>query len=355
MNPHVFLSGVDGASLRESLGSVLTDERPSVVGVAAAFVSVKGLQCLAKILKNSGRPQCRLVAGTDNAITHPEALYMARDLNWNIRLGSADRGIFHPKLVVGGRAVSSAGVIESLCCVYVGSSNLTAGGLYNNVECGLIAHADKCPDSASTAFAQLWNVAREATSAELRNYAARFAESARRRRVSELQDLGVDDSGIVSAAPTDLRRERPPARPAVRAEFSVAAWAGLQSFTGEYRFQVEFPKAAGRVISQFISAQDRRDGRIEVYCPADGATRDMQYKFYTDNGMFRLNIQNDVPGVGWARENRDGIAIIEQGPRGGAPLRLQLLRPGTEALEIIGRSVALGSWGRTSTRIYGWY
>jgi hypothetical protein len=81
----------------------------------------------------------------------------------------------------------------------------------------------------------------------------------------------------------------------------------------------------------------------------------MQYKFYSDNSMFRLNIPNDAPGVEWARANHDGVALLEKGPPGGAPLRLRILKPGAEASEIVGRSAALGTWGKTPTRSYGWY
>jgi hypothetical protein len=81
----------------------------------------------------------------------------------------------------------------------------------------------------------------------------------------------------------------------------------------------------------------------------------MQYRFYPDNSMFRLNVQNDVPGVQWARQHKDGVALVEQGPRGGAPISLRILQPGVEASDIIGRSVALGTWARTPTRLYGWF
>ena len=81
----------------------------------------------------------------------------------------------------------------------------------------------------------------------------------------------------------------------------------------------------------------------------------MQYGFYADNSMFRLNVPNDAPGVAWARMHRDGLAIVEQGLPGGAPLRLRILRPGAAASDIVGRSAALGTWGKTSTRAYGWY
>lgn len=355
MTQRIVLSGAGNTDFRDSLRLSLIRGRPRVIGIAAAFVSTEGVRQVMEILRRCGNPECRLIAGTDNAITHPEALYAARDQGWTIRLGKSQRGIFHPKLVVAGQTFSRSGAVQDLCCVYVGSSNLTNGGLRSNVECGLIANDEGCLDSASDVFAELWKASSRTTDAELRHYAARFAERARGRTVSELADLGVNDSRPVPSGPIDLRAQQLPSRPALGALFAIAAWAGLQSFTGEYRFQVEFPRDAGRVISQLIRAHVEADGRIDVYCPDDETTHEMQYKFYPHNGMFRLNIPNDVPGVAWAREHKDGLAIVEQGPPGGAPLRIRILKPGADANEIIGRSAALGTWGRTPTRIYGWY
>lgn len=356
MAQQIVLSGIGTTYLQDTLRSALIREKPRVIGVAAAFVSTEGIRQLIEILSQCGKPECRLIAGTDNNVTHPEALYAAEEQGWKIRLGKASRGIFHPKLVVAGNQFSGTGEIQKLSCVYVGSSNLTAGGLRVNVECGFIADADADGlASASKVFAKLWRESNPATSEELRHYAARFAEYARRRGVVELSNLGVNDSSPVPSGSIDLRTQQPPFRAALGVDFAVAAWAGLQSFTGEYRFQVEFPSNAGKVISQLTIDNVQGDGKINVYCPDDGTTRLMQYKFYPDNSMFRLNIPNDVPGVAWARENKDGLAIVEKGPPGGAPLRIRILKPGADASEIVGRSAALGTWGKTQTRSYGWY
>jgi len=351
----ITLSGIGQANFREKLHQSLARTRPAVVGIAAAFVSTEGVRQLIRILRACGEPACRLVAGTDNAVTHPQALYSARDQGWDLRLGRSNGGIFHPKLIVAGDRFARNGGVSSLSSVYVGSSNLTKGGLTSNVECGFIASAEGCLTSASVAFSELWRAAGPATDAELRNYAARFAERSRIRSISELADLGVSDGAVVPVGDIDLGTQQRPAMPALGAEFAVAAWAGLQSFTGQYRFQLEFPKGAGQVVRQLIAAHAHGDGRVDVYCPDDESTRPMQYKYYAQNSMFRLNMPNDVPGVAWARAHRDGIAIIEKGPAGGALLRIRLLRPGTEAREIIGRSAMLGTWGRTTTRPYGWF
>jgi len=354
MSQRIVLSGL-GTQHEDALRALLIRGKPRVVGIAAAFVSIEGVQRSLRILRRCGDPRCRLIAGTDNAVTHPEALYAAREEGWTVRLGRSRTGIFHPKLIVAGRRFSHNGTIQQLCCMYMGSSNLTTGGFSRNVECGLVADAEGCLESASESFAELWSSAVPADNAALRHYAARFAERARRRTASELADLGVSDTDPLPSRPNHLRTQKPPPRPALGADFAIAAWAGLESFTGDYRFQIEFPRDAGNVIIRLIGPRSQAGGRLDVYCPDDESTRTMQYKFYQDNNMFRLNVPNDVPGVQWARVHRGGLAIVEQGPSGGAPLRLRLLKPGIDSSEIIGRSAALGTWGRTPTRLYGWY
>lgn len=355
MTQQILLSGVDTYRLFDNLRSSLKGQRPEVIAVAAAFVSTEGVHQLAKLLGECGIKKCRLIAGIDNAITHPEALYDSIERGWEVRLGTRTKGIFHPKLMVAGQSFTRSSSVRDVRFVYVGSSNLTAGGLGSNVECGLIAEKPDSPSSASDAFSVLWRLAIPATEAALRDYAAHFAERARRRTAADLIDLGLNDLQVVPKNPNDLINQPRPTRPALKTNFAVAAWTGLQSFTGQYRFQVEFPRDAGRVLSQLVRGYASEDGHIDVYCPDDENTRQMQFRFYPQNGMFRLNVPNDVAGVDWVRKHKEGLAIVEQGPAGGAPLRIRFLMPGTDASEIVGRSAALGTWGKTSTRAYGWY
>src|SRR4051812_20007103 len=104
MTQHIALSGVGISKHGESLHKSLVQGKPGVVGIAAAFVSVLGVERLAATLKKSGAPACRLIAGIDNGVTHPEALTIAKDYGWTVRIGRSKNGIFHPKLVVAGKA-----------------------------------------------------------------------------------------------------------------------------------------------------------------------------------------------------------------------------------------------------------
>ena len=355
--PHDILVSLSGERellnrLKESFFRV----RPRVIGLASAFVSVWGVEQTAKILRQNGNPRCRLVAGTSYYITHPKALSLAQQCGWELRLGRGVNGIFHPKLFVAGTRFQANGAIEQVSFVYVGSANLTERGLTKNTECGLIAEAHADLQTASDSFAFLWNSSEAASDVALRNYAATFAELSRRRSTSQLEELGVSDQSLAQRPEIrELGRTKPPKLSAVDNDFAEAAWAGLQSSTGEFRFQIEFPRAAGEVIRRLLAGRTTAAGRVDVLCAGDNQTRKMQFRYYANNSMYRLNVPNDVPDVDWVHQHKDGIALIQSGPTGGAPIRLTIHRPGVEANEIIGRSVALGTWGRTRTRLYGWF
>lgn len=64
-------------------------------------------------------------------------------------------------------------------------------------------------------------------------------------------------------------------------------------------------------------------------------------------------VGSSTPGVTWAREHKTGVALAEVNEQGVVIFRI--IKPGQEMHEVIERSLALGTWGRTSTRLYGWY
>lgn len=353
MSQDLVLSGEGRERLLDSIAAGLRAARPNVVAIASAFVSLSGVREIRPLLRRLGVATCRLLAGLDDEITHPAALEAAESAGWEVRVRAGETGRFHPKLIVGGDRFSQRGDVANPVFLYVGSGNLTLAGLTTNTECSVIARADGVIAGADRVFGSLWRSGTCLTADELRHYAARFAERSRVRRPDVLEALGVSDDR--TTADVSIRRLREEARPrhmVVSQRFAAATWTGLQSFTGEYRFQIEFPRAAGEVIARLVGR--RTDNELEVLCD-DGIVRRMTYRFYEDNQMFRLNVPNDTPGVPWARTNHDGIALITRGPEGGATLRLSILRPGPEANEIMARSYALDSWDRTPTRLYGWY
>ena len=152
MTQSIVLSGLGGEAHRAMLDRTLRRIRPRAIALVSAFVSVDGMKELLRIARGAGNPACRLVAGTDYAVTHPRALTLAVDSGWQVRLGRArdGRGIFHPKLLIAGSNFGAGGGVNGTRCIYVGSSNMTAGGLEWNVECGPRAVSVRRPRSSRT-------------------------------------------------------------------------------------------------------------------------------------------------------------------------------------------------------------
>jgi hypothetical protein len=352
--PDVLLGGMGGKELLQGLQEILIDGAASVIGIASAFVSVLGVELTKAVIEEAGIEGCRLVAGTDYAITHPQALAFARDWGWGVRMGRGSHGVFHPKLIVAGTGFRPNGAIRNPISVYIGSGNLTSGGLRHNVECGIVVNGSPYAAESGEAFGMLWSGSMPLTKKSLKNYSSVFAKANRQRSVSVMTALGVtDDATLVQPPLRRLRRARPSHRAVVADEFAAYVWAELRSFTGQYAFQVEFPRAAGAVLGRFVRGRLSADNKVDVECE-DGQIRQMTSRYYADNSMYRLNIPPAVPNVEWARTNRQGIALIQRGPEGGVPVSLRVLLPGGEMNEVIGRSVALGTWGKTTTRLYGW-
>ena len=107
----VVLSGLAGIELLHEISSALNATRPSAIGIASAFVSVGGVESLLQIVQHLPVDECKLVAGIDLFITHPQALQIAREARWSVRLGKSESGIFHPKLIVAGARFNGRGRI----------------------------------------------------------------------------------------------------------------------------------------------------------------------------------------------------------------------------------------------------
>jgi HKD family nuclease len=348
------VSGIRNSTLLSRLRWHVRAKRPTALGIASAFVSVKGVRHAKDILAPLDAVACRLIAGTDNFITHPEALRLALDSGWEVRLASHSGGIFHPKILAGGAAFDGNGGITRPNIGYVGSSNLTRGGLEINIECGSIYTSGALLTETSRAFKTIWSSGIPVTPQAIDQYAEKFAEMNRRRLAADLITLNVDDNGqSPPSSAGDLKTRQTPSEPVVQATTAAAVWAGLQSFTGEYRLQVEFPRTAGNVLHALFGPH-AIGNNVALLCD-DNQVRTMIYRYYHDNSMSRLNINNDVPNAQWARQCKDGLAIISKIDDPRARFKLEIVKPGVRLNNILARSFALGTWARTPTRVYGWF
>ncbi|EML5730765.1 phospholipase D family protein [Pseudomonas aeruginosa] len=354
MTSSIVTTGIKGETYQAFLRKHVLSTQPTVVGLAVAYVSVSGVHLVKRIFDEGGVKEVRLVADTKDGVTHPRALQTALDSGWGVRVVDSLPGTFHPKLYVGADSFNEAIGVDGLSLVIAGSHNLSLGAFARNAECAFFSTVPHSGDSAARAWLDCWNLGVQLSATKLTEYEKYFALRNRNRRPEDLVALGVADDAPKTPATGILPKSAKPPKAAAKAISETAAsvaWAGLQSFTGEYNLQVEFPKEAGLVLRR-VFGKFAKDGSIDVRC-ADGITRVFKYKFYDHNGMFRLNVPNTVPLVDWARENKKGIAYIEHDDAG--LLSFRILRPGQPLMDVVDRSLALGTWGRTPTRLYGWY
>jgi len=333
----------------------LLKARPAVFGIAVAYVSTSGFHLMKAILAEGGVTEVRLVTDTRDAITHPKALELALESGWNVRVVDSLSGTFHPKLYAGAGAFDTSGQISDVSLLVTGSANMSLGGFVKNGECGYWSTGLRSRPSAEQAWLDCWTVGKPLTPSMLNDYEKRFALRNRHRSPLDLVALGVADEIpeiTKGGAPKKGIAAPKTSQKAISETSATVAWAGLQSFTGEYNLQIEFPKEAGLVLRRLFGRLSG-DGAVNIRC-SDGNVRQFRYKYYDHNGMFRLNVPNTVPLVEWARTNKAGIAYVEHSDEPDE-LDFEILKPGWELEEIVDRSLALGTWGRTPTRLFGWY
>ena len=234
--------------------------------------------------------------------------------------------------------------MTNLSLAIAGSPNLSRGGFAKNGKCVFWSDASNSRGSAAKAWLSCWNAGDELTDERLTAYEKQFALRNLSRDRKDMIALGVADNfpKMVDGAPK--RGIAPPRseQKAISETAASVAWAGLQSFTGEYKFQVESPKVAGEVLNRILG-RPAHGNAVDINCE-DRETRSFIFKYYTDNGMYRSNILNEVPLVDWAREHKAGIACVECSTAEDNP-HFKILKPGRSMMDIMERSFALGTWG----------
>lgn len=329
--------------IQDALLSSLRRQSPGVLCGASAYLSTYGAGFLIRAQNDFNMSPGFFIAGVSGYITHPNAIRLLQSAGWSVRLAGGDGGIFHPKVLVAGEKFSARAGLKGGNFGYVGSANLTKGGLLSNTEIGYIAEGAAAAAGISAIFESIWVESSGFSADRLARYEIEFSRRMQARTPTDLIDLGV-----ITKEELRGQRTRNTDLPAVEASACATVWVGLQSFTGEHRFQVEIPGRAGRALSGILGTSN---GVVSIRC-TDGLTRDVRYAYYKDNGMYRMNLPNDVPLVDWARTNKSGILLVSHDALD--QLYMGILR-GDEEIEVQSRSYALGTWGATSTRRYGWY
>ncbi len=354
MTNSVTTTGIIGNTYKGLFRKQILRVKPPVVGLAVAYVSASGFSLVKKILDDGGVDKVRLVTDTKDGVTHPRALQSAVDCGWGVRIVNSLGGTFHPKLYVGAAGFDDDAGVTDVSLAITGSPNISRGGFLNNAECVFWSVDPHSRNSAAKAWLDCWNAGVPVTTENLVAYEKYFALRNRYRKPEDIVALGIADRIPAKANGVPKKGVIPPKseHKAISETAASVAWTGLQSFTGEYNLQVEFPKQAGLVLRRMFENLSQNES-IDIVC-SDCEVRTFSYRFYEHNGMFRLNIPNSTPLVPWAREHKQGIVYVEFNEQ-QSQIYFEIIQSGQLMLDILDRSLALGTWGRTPTRLYGWY
>ena len=354
VSSQILTTGLTGASFKTVLRHGFKNAKPTVLGFAVAYVSVPGFHFIQKLVDTFEVKQFRLVTDTSDGVTHPTALAAALAYGWAVRVVDDLPGTFHPKFYVGGAAFKNDCGIFKTSFILASSGNLSAAALSRNGECSYLHVGTNLAVSAGRAWKECWEAGSPLTAPKLAAYAKFFALRNRNRKPADLVTLGVANEIISSTKGKPPKDAKPPPKEqkTIPATLATTVWVGLESFTGDYDLQVEFPRDAGEVASHILTSMFPNEN-VSLLCE-DGQPRQFIFRYYANNGMWRLNVPNTTPGAAWAREHKLGIAIL-QVTEDEAAITFQILKPGDDLSDVVDRSLALGTWGHTSKRLYGWY
>jgi hypothetical protein len=184
--------------------------------------------------------------------------------------------------------------------------------------------------------------------ARLKRYEKEFEEANKRRPPDTLRALGVSED---PDSPTATGTKRPRYKPSFSPTAATLVWVGLESQTGDFAFQPEIPKRAAEALVGMIGKNAPVTFRAT---DVDGKGWNIFLNYYP-TAMHRLNVPNGVPGVSAARAKKTGAVIVEK--VSNAPRRFTIMVTADRSIlnPIEAQSKALGTYGDTGTRKYGWY
>lgn len=346
------VTGLEKPTLETILETNLRHMKCDALFGACAYTSIYGARFLKELASRRNIKRICLVTDIRDHITHPAALKLGMDSGWRLRVVARAGGIFHPKVFVGSRG-HKRNVPKDPRMLLLGSGNLSKGGLINNVECSIVQTADVPIPEAAQLFNRLWSAGDNLTPEILKRYEISYQERNARRAPKDLFALGVADDEEPPSSGDLLQNIKPPRDAAIPPGSANATWAGLESFTGDFTLQVEFPSRVATILRRLITNAGGGT-KVPMLC-GDGVVRDINCSYYEDNGMYRVNIPHDVPGAENARATKSGIVIIEKIDGSTKNLKLTVVANSKLVEQARTRSFALGTLGKTSTRFYGWY
>lgn len=210
-----------------------------------------------------------LFAGTDHAITGPDAIRRAKRDGVQVWIPVRHRGVFHPKVMwLKGRNAHS---------VWVGSNNLTRDGLEHNVEFAVLLKSRSVPRMLQEWARKVESASDKATEKLLRSY--------------ENQRKKFEKNRAEAKATTFTWRERTEPDASLPLSASEAGDLILEVMpkeTGAGGRQLQLPTSAAR---EFFGLGRRKSTRISLRRLPEGKPRPLTMTVFGNNTV-RLTIRD---------------------------------------------------------------
>ncbi len=328
--------------------------------IAAAYASVAGLMHLLDILRASKKDSfsSRWLFGLDDYLTQPGVLRTCMSLpDSETRIASLhEQGIrFHPKLLMVSELNKS-----TLACV--GSTNLTLGGIRDNCEAFAAFTTSRKKDAAALfkSFDDLWDVGEPATDDNVKLYEVEYSKRCRKgpRPKNRVKPCG---SGVTSdrkkRASAILTTDSPVIDPAL----AKTCWIEVGNNTGKGH-ELEF-KAEQALFFELSPSGSDGTKQFRTFVPSSGDATILPLR-YQQNGMWRLQMNADVPEVAIGLRPRDSkthrllrspfVAVFIRSTSSQTYFLRFIKETSGDYQELRQHSELTGTIGRTSARQYGW-
>lgn len=334
-------------TLQGAIGKKLELTNYDSICVSVAYMTVSGVRTLLPNLVEAPPTRSKWLVGLDDFVTQPGAIdVVSRIPGAVVRIASLRKfGLrFHPKVFIFQKTQNPRQTLS-----IIGSSNLTANALRGNAEANVLIETSEMSGvrAIENLWSELWRMGHEPSPRELnlykRRYEAAKAQRERHKSTSQLRSkqliLGSDEAEVDPAK-------------------AQVCWIECGYITAMGR-EIELKAEQGLFFGLDPSGEAPRQFDFQV---SSGETIRLRMK-YQGNHMWRLQLTNGVPEVanGLRPKEKNGslgrspyVAVIERMMSSSTyHLRFVDLHS-REFKRLVNRSKALGTFGQTSARMYGW-
>lgn len=330
--------------ISDKIFSLVKKNKYDCFSTAVAYATIAGVRLITEIFENNNNIfTSQWVLGLDDYFTQPSAIDLIKTFqNSQLRITSSEYNghKFHAKLYYFRNSNNLF-----LPALMLGSANLTRKAFTKNIELVTLYSSENKAESIKleSIWKQFWKLGENISNDELENYRIKFKENMERSQIPNDKEIGdkkeilMSDSSLVDPALANL------------------CWIEVGKITGFQHEQLEI-KAEQAIF--FGLKKKGGQGSIINIVTSNGNSVSVPFK-YRNNAMWRLNLPNEIPEVKNDLRPKGKRSLLvavftKKGMHG--PVKLEFIARNSKRFkDIENKSNLLGTIGKTSSRLYGWY